>query len=453
MIEKEKLLDSIKSILYKDNIDLKDKIILLKSIPKDDKGIIEDIIDELLSNTNIFDFNLSKINEDNLEEWIEREKKTLRISHNTKIIENSYYGIKGCNRVVIPGSVEEISNSFCYSDIIEIEFLEPKNESENGLSDINNNSFNYSSIEKIKLPKTVNSIENSFNISSVKKLELNEEITNLKSSFNNTKLNKVDIPGTIKYIDHCFNDCNLLNEVILNEGLIEISNSFEMNCINEILFPKTILAINNSFSFNDKLNHIVLNEGLKQITSSFNYCQIKDIEIPSTVNLIEEAFSCCDDLNSIKLNDNINKINFAFNNCTIKQLKLPNNLKSLHNSFNKCCDLKILLLNNNIEEIYNSFNECDIRKVLFPESIKEIKNSFKYNEHLSTINDNLKLYLLVLAYTNKYYEESDIEPNNSSFIGTNIYNEIIEKSSYYNHSEIDKMSQYQLKKRSPFMKK
>ncbi len=33
---------------------------------------------------------------------------------------------------------------------------------------------------------------------------------------------------------------------------------------------------------------------------------------------------------------------------------------------------------------------------------------------------------------------------------TNIYNEIIKQSSYYNHSEIDKMSQYQLKIGSPF---
>lgn len=110
-------------------------------------------------------------------------------------------------------------------------------------------------------------------------------------------------------------------------------------------------------------------------------------------------------------------------------------------------------LNNDLEVIFDSFNDCNIKKVLFPESIYVVMNSFKNNKDLSEINDNLKIYLLVTAYYNSYYQELDINTLNLSFTGTKIYKELEEKSRIYTQPEIIKILQYQIKKGSPFMKK
>ena len=170
---KTKLLNTIRTILYKDSLDLQKRIDILKNIPNNDE-IVEDIIDDLLNQSNIFDYKLSKINKNKFEKWCKKEIDTLRISHNIKIIENNFNEISGYNRIVIPGSVEEIYRSFCGLSIIKgIEFLEPKNENEKGLSLISNSSFDDSSIGKIKLPNTLNMIENSFNYSYIGELDLN----------------------------------------------------------------------------------------------------------------------------------------------------------------------------------------------------------------------------------------------------------------------------------------
>lgn len=385
---KTKLLNSIRTILYNDSLDLQKRIDLLKNIPNNDE-IVEDIIDDLLNQSDIFDFNLSKINKDKFEEWCKKEIDTIRISHNIKMIENDFNEIIDYNRIVIPGSVKGIYSSFCnLSNIKEIEFLEPKNENEKGLSVISDSSFYDSSIEKIKLPNTLNIINGSFNNSHIGELDLNEEISYLRSSFNYTNINRVNIPKSIKYIDYCFNDCNSLVELILNEGLEEINHSFEISNITNLSFPKSLLSINNSFSFSNCLNQITLNEGLQKINYSFNYCPIKEI-------------------------------------------KLPDSLKN----------------------IKDSFNDCNLRKVLFSESMYEIMNSFKNNKDLSEINDNLKIYLLVTAYYNNYYQELDINTLNLSFTGTKIYKKLEEKSRIYTQPEIIKILQYQIKKGSPFMKK
>jgi len=451
--EKIEILKCINSILYNDSLDLHKRIDLLKTIPNNNE-IVEDIIDELLNQSDIFDYKLSKINKVRFEEWCKKEIDTLRISHNIKIIENDFYEIRDYNRIVIPGSVEEIYRSFCsLPNIKEIEFLEPKNEKEKGLSLISNSSFDDSSIGKIKLPNTLNRIEDSFNNSYIGELDLNEEISYLRSSFNYTGIKKVNIPKSIKYINYCFNDCDRLEELVLNEGLIGINRSFELNQIKEITFPKSLIYINNSFSFSRYLNKIILNKGLEKIKNSFSDCPITEVEIPSTVRVIEEGFSYCCNLNNIILNEGIIIIEKSFKLCLVEKLKLPNTLKIIEKSFNSCKKLEELELNDKLEVISDSFNECDIKKVIFPELISEVINSFKNNKDLSEINDDLKIYLLVTAYLNNYYQELDIDPLNLSFKGTKIYKELEEKGKIYTQPEINKMLQYQLKKESPFMKK
>ena len=135
-----------KELLTDDNLKTKiSNLMIFRS--NNEIECIEDIIDDLLNHKGIFNAEfLYGIDEEKLDEWIKKEEKTLRISHDTKEINNSYNIIRKYDRVVIPESVESIESSFNWSSIKEIEFLEPKNNEERGISKINN-SFKYIYIE------------------------------------------------------------------------------------------------------------------------------------------------------------------------------------------------------------------------------------------------------------------------------------------------------------------
>ena len=108
-------------------------------------------------------------------------------------------------------------------------------------------------------------------------------------------------------------------------------------------------------------------------------------------------------------------------------------------SFQYCEELKEISLNKKIKSIYNSFINCDLRKVIIPNSTRMIDNSFRDNPNLEDVNIEVKNYLLVLAYLNKYYKDlvkQDyrdlmIQESNIPFEGTKLYSFIEEEVNNY----------------------
>ena len=414
--EKNLFLEPIKKILLKDTLEMNTKLEILEYLKKTGYEFLDDIIDDLLNHKDIFNEDcIYGIDEEKLDEWISKEKKTLRISHDTKIIQNSYNYISKYDRVVIPGSVELIDRSFNFSKMVEIEFLEPKNDKEKGLLKIDN-SFNNTKLEKLKLPKSLKGIENSFNMSNIPVISIN-------------------LPKKLKTINRCFNDSLSLVKLKLNNKLERIIESFNKSEIKELTIPKTTKEISFSFNSNNNLENIELEEGLEKLYASFDSCKIKKVEIPSTVEDLFYVFNYCEELKDIKLNNGVKDIIELFEGSKIKKIFFPESVERIDESFQYCKELEEISLNKNLRIINTAFNDCNLQKVIIPKEIKVIDNSFKDNPNLEDVNKEVKNYLLVSAYIRKYYgdlvktdyKDLMISDDKSSFKGTRLYSLIEEE--------------------------
>ena len=433
--EKNLFLEPIKKVLLKDTLEINTKLEILEYLKKTGYEFLDDIIDDLLNHKDIFNEDcIYGIDEEKLDEWISKEKKTLRISHDTKIIQNSYNYISKYDRVVIPGSVELIDRSFNFSKMVEIEFLEPKNDKEKGLLKIDN-SFNNTKLEKLKLPKSLKEIENSFNMSNIKEIDFNEKLNYLKNSFNNIPVISINLPKKLKTINRCFNDSLSLVKLKLNNKLERIIESFNKSEIKELTIPKTTKEISFSFNSNNNLENIELEEGLEKLYASFDSCKIKKVEIPSTVEDLFYVFNYCEELKDIKLNNGVKDIIESFEGSKIKKIFFPESVERIDESFQYCKELEEISLNKNLRIINTAFNDCNLQKVIIPKEIKVIDNSFKDNPNLEDVNKEVKNYLLVSAYIRKYYgdlvktdyKDLMISDDKSSFKGTRLYSLIEEE--------------------------
>ena len=148
----------------------------------------------------------------------------------------------------------------------------------------------------------------------------------------------------------------------------------------------------------------------------------------------------------------------SFDGTKINKISFPNSLEFITDSFQYCEELKEISLNKKIKSIYNSFINCDLRKVMIPNSTRMIDNSFRDNPNLEDVNIEVKNYLLVLAYLNKYYKDlvkqdyKDlmIKGYNFPFEGTKLYSLIEEEVNKYQEPNIPRnknLKVYKLKER------
>lgn len=261
----------------------------------------------------------------------------------------------GKNVLVIPASLFA-QGAYKENTLTNVAF-----ESGSSCTTIGSYAFSRTSLEDLRLPSSVRTIENHAFLENnyITSLELPEGVQTLgDSSFSGWRqLQMLKLPSTITSIGTgVFSDCPKLESISIDSGnrvyevvdncLIDKSrNLLVQGCMNSII-PSTVTAIQaNAFQGCSKLTSVAIPSGVSLIPSyTFDDCtSLTDVVIPSTVTDIEMlAFYNCGQL-QVELPDSVEYIRshaFAYN-AALENIQLPKNLKILADRvFRYCRNLK-----------------------------------------------------------------------------------------------------------------
>ena len=192
-------------------------------------------------------------------------------------------------------------------------------------------SFNFSSLERIELPKNISKIENStfYDCKNLKYVKMPDNITEIgaRAFYGCGALESITIPESIRKIgSQSFSGCKNLQKINLPEGLEKIEyGSFEYcTSLQQINLPEGIKSIG-SYSFESckNLQQINLPEGLEEIGyGSFESCtNLQQINLPEGLESIgESAFKSTNNLSVIIIPESVKIIgSWAFSGWTASQ--------------------------------------------------------------------------------------------------------------------------------------
>ena len=269
--------------------------------------------------------------------------------------------------------------------------------------------FNFSSLERVELSKSLSKIDNyAFNgCNNLKYIEIPDNITeigdgafsgcgklNIEIPDNITKIGSyafsgwkaiesITIPAGVKEIGAgCFSDCTNLQQINLPEGLEKIGKSaFSGTSLERVKLPKSLSKIEDSaFDYCGNLKYIEIPENVTEIGSyAFRECKkLESITIPKNVETIGNfSFSNCTNLQQINLPEGVKKIgDNCFYECrNLQQVNLPEGLKEIGDlCFSYCSNLQQINLPDGLEKIgYEAFdNTTSLSEIIIPESVKTI---------------------------------------------------------------------------------
>ena len=174
-----------------------------------------------------------------------------------------------------------------------------------------------------------------------------------------------------------FNNCPLLEEVIIPDSVTEIESA-------ESVGDTFYYAFHNCTS----LKSITLPNKLTKIgTCAFRNCTgLTSITIPNSVKQIENAFSGCTGLTSITIPNSVTYLN-GFDDCTgLTSVSIPNSVKTLGSyAFNNCTGLTSITIPNSVTRLSN-FNGCTgLTSVVIPSSVTEISWAFRRCSNLTSV--------------------------------------------------------------------
>ena len=212
--------------------------------------------------------------------------KTVTLNEGLKEIGSSAFVGTSIETITIPSTVEKVDSSFGYAKI-----------------KVMGGNAKYEVIDNCLIEKATKKL-----ISGGKYSAIPEGVKEIGDSvFCYTSIETIIIPNTVKEIgDLAFCNCENLKTVILNEGLKRIGEgAFMYSSIETIIIPSTVGKIEDSiFHGCENIKTVTLKEGLKSIERrAFRSSSIKTITIPSTVEEIESlAFDGCSKLKAIECN-------------------------------------------------------------------------------------------------------------------------------------------------------
>ena len=207
-----------------------------------------------------------------------------------------------------------------------------------------------SKIKSVTIPEGVKSVGGAFEYSGIEKIKLPDTVEGNDLEFCDCKyLKEIMLPeNTTKLHSYAFKNCYSLENIVLPEGITEIGDEAFSKCssLSEIKLPEGLIEIGDSaFSKCAFFSEIKLPEGLTKIGSNaFEYCQnLKDIEIHEGVTEIESGtFSFCTSLERIVIPESVTYIgNGAFWNCTsLKEVVIKGDPVIEENAFTDCGSLE-----------------------------------------------------------------------------------------------------------------
>ena len=243
----------------------------------------------------------------------------------TKIGEAAFDTCSGLTSVTIPKSVTKID----YNPFIRCENLkEIKVEIGNQNYYTENDCLIESETKKLIQGLT------KFSNTSVKVPDGVTEICN--QVFFNSNIEKIYIPDSVISIgDYSFCGCENLQNIRLSENLKSIGEASFFSC--------------------KKLTEIKLPESLNEIGNcAFSCCEFEKITLPSGLTEIAPGlFSVCTELKEITLPPNIQKIgDGAFISSGLEHIEIPNTVKEIgDNVFMQCVSLKSVTIPDSVEKI------------------------------------------------------------------------------------------------------
>ena len=216
------------------------------------------------------------------------------------------------------------------------------------LQTIGDYTFNYSGLENILLPSSLQSI-GSYAFQNCTALTNVATSANIGSyAFQNcTALTNVAANSNIG--NNAFDGCNALDKITLGEGVTSIGQYAFSGCssLKDIILPSTLSKID-SYAFKGctSLQSIVLPDALTSLGSyTFNGCTaLTDAEIGMGITSVPQyLFSGCTNLKNVKLSPKTTTIqSYAFQNCTgLEEFHLPPYLTTIQSgAFGGCSNLK-----------------------------------------------------------------------------------------------------------------
>ena len=284
---------------------------------------------------------------------------TLTIPENvTKIASGAFSGVKGLKTVIIPGSVEEISDyAFSYNATLENVVLNY------GIKRIGANAFD--------------------NVSNLKSINFPDSLTEIASrAFRTTGLKEINIPGSVKAIkNEAFTGCASLSKITLNEGIERlVGGCFAYTNIESIDLPKTVIGISEeAFGGCKKLINVNINDNQNFVyESGMLMTKDKSSVVFASSSYLKgiTTFKIPEGIKSLKLNigqyDNITKLELPKSLSAINVDGLPSSINDItvdaENKYFKC-ENKLLIGGNYLELCYEKSNS-----VIIPEGIKTLGN-------------------------------------------------------------------------------
>lgn len=175
--------------------------------------------------------------------------------------------------------------------------------------------FEYSKLNYITLPKTVEKIGN--------------------YAFYNSNLRIIELPSSVTTISQsAFDTSAISGSLIIPEGVVKIGDSAFFGCdLVGVSLPSTLRTIeSNAFSWATKLGKVELKEGLETIgASAFMGTRIKELVLPESVTQIETgAFQLCTFLESVVFPSDLRVItSYNFDVSSLSNIVWPKNLEVL----------------------------------------------------------------------------------------------------------------------------
>lgn len=302
--------------------------------------------------------------------------KKVTVSEGVRLIEyNAFYGCTALTTVVLPSSLEEMTEyTFYQCTNLKTVSLDTANSK---LTKIGQYSF--ADCEKLTgfdIPSSLKELEEGvfFRCSSLKKIIIPDTVEKIDRSafYECTNVTEIKIPGTVKEAsDIALVGCEKVITAELPISMVTLANLQRSDDLETLVIVddgSTELPDKDALNEKKKLKKVVFPDSLTSIPRAFcrSVSALEEVKLPANLKIISNAsFSECTNLKTIDLPDTVTEIGaFAFANCTsLKDFTIPDGIKSIGE-----------------EAFYNS----GITSLVVPESVETIdKLAFSHMANLT----------------------------------------------------------------------
>ena len=302
--------------------------------------------------------------------------KKVTVSEGVRLIEyNAFYGCTALTTVVLPSSLEEMTEyTFYQCTNLKTVSLDTANSK---LTKIGRYSFAYcEKLTGFDIPSSLKELEEFVfaYCSSLKKIIIPDTVEKIDiSAFRMcTNVTEIKIPGTVKEAsEFALFGCDKVITAELPISMVTLANLQRSDDLETLVIVddgSTELPDKDALNEKKKLKKVVFPDSLTSIPRAFcrSVSALEEVKLPANLKIISNAsFSKCTNLKTIDLPDTVTEIGaFAFADCTsLKDFTIPDGIKSIGE-----------------EAFYNS----GITSLVVPESVETIdKLAFSHMANLT----------------------------------------------------------------------